>query len=63
MGRTSWTELKTKQLTSMTEAERQEYDVAYAAAALATSVLMASTTNGESFAWATHRSSSLRSKG
>jgi len=38
MGRTSWTELKDKKLATMSEAERAEFDDAYAAAKLAGAV-------------------------
>jgi ribosome-binding protein aMBF1 (putative translation factor) len=38
MTRTSWTELKTKKLDSMSTAERAKYDEAYAAAELAAAV-------------------------
>ncbi len=38
MGRTDWTELKSRKLAAMTDTERAEYDEAYAAAQLAASV-------------------------
>jgi ribosome-binding protein aMBF1 (putative translation factor) len=38
MTRTSWTDLKDKKLSSMTNAERAEYDRAYAEASLAAEV-------------------------
>ncbi|MGO9557906.1 MAG: helix-turn-helix domain-containing protein [Acidimicrobiales bacterium] len=38
MGRTSWTDLKTKKLAVMSDAERAAYDRAYAAAELAAAV-------------------------